>query len=119
MVRSAVLTAVRASISTPVEAVVFAVRGDRDAVVPERKIHAHHGERNLMAERDEMTRLLRRHDARDARDREDVALLNLVLADQFKRGRLKLDVPGGDGFATRRRLGGNVHHAGLALFVGV
>ena len=50
--------------------------------------------------------------AGDAGDGEDIALGQAAAAEQGEGGPLESDVPGGDGGAHQRGLGGDIHHAG-------
>ena len=72
------------------------------------------GQRERMAERDQFVRLLRRHDAGDARGAEHVALLGVALEHEIERLRAHHHAAFRDGDALGRGLVRHVHHAGFA-----
>lgn len=64
-----------------------------------------------MAHRDQFVRPLRRHDPRDLRDREHIALLHPALQDDPQRLRLHLHRPAGNGDPFGVGLRPDIHHA--------
>jgi len=72
-----------------------------------------------MAERDERRRLLRTHDAGEARDGERVALGHAGAAEQVDDLTGDQDAPAGDGLARGDVLAGHVDHAGRTRLVDV
>src|SRR4029078_9513654 len=70
-----------------------------------------------MAERDQLMRPLRRHDAGDPRRRQHVALFGLALEDQIKRGRRHGDKTLGGRAARRHLLIADIDHTGFAFLI--
>ena len=118
MVRQATDTAVSASISTPVWPVTFAVArtvrpgslrsGAMSTAILESA--------QRMAERDQLVRLLGRHDAGDPRGAEHVALLGVAREHEVERLWRHHDAAFGDGDALGRGLRRHVDHARFAAF---
>ena len=72
-----------------------------------------------MTERDQVGGPLRRHDAREARDGQDVALRERAGGDPGERLRPHGNLAAGDGLATGDVLGGDVDHARRARGIDV
>src|SRR5436190_9842117 len=70
-----------------------------------------------MAERNQVGRLLRRHDAGELRHREHVAFGCLLVADQLQGRRLHDDAGPGRRHALGGVLGADIDHAGVAALV--
>ena len=121
MVSAATETAVSASISTPVLAVVRACAEMRTRATSRARfrleVDRDVAERDLVGEGDELPRVLRGVDARDARHGEDVALLRAALDDERQRLGTHRDRACCYRSARRVRLGTDVHHAGAAFCV--
>src|SRR5690606_25321473 len=82
-----------------------------------REIERDAGERQRVAERDQIAGALGRHDARDARDREDIALFRGAVADGAGGIERHGDAAGGHRLARGDGLGGDIDHAGGAALV--
>ncbi len=119
MVRQATLTAVNASISTPVGPRHPDIGGHADpgGSGGRHQLHGDLADGQRMAQRDQLVRPLGGHDAGDAGDRQDIALLGLALLDQRERLGGHGDEALGAGGALRRGLVRDVDHARLALVV--
>ena len=85
----------------------------------EREVDTDVGQRQRMAQRDQLGGALGGLDGRDAGDADHVALLRGAAGHQRQRGRLHADAAGGARDAVRLGLGRHVHHVGLALAVEV
>ena len=114
-------TAVSASISTPVRPSVSAVTSIRiaGAGVVERELDRHAGQRQRMAQRDQVRRALGRLDRGDPRDPEHVALFRVARAHHRQRGRAHLDAAAGARDTFGYILVGDVDHVRLPVRVEV
>src|SRR6266481_6127279 len=72
-------------------------------------------ERQSVAKRDEVRRLLCSLDASNPRSREHIAFRDLILRNQIKCLALEPNFSDGDSFSFAHRLGGNVDHLGAAI----
>ena len=118
-VSAATLTAVSASISTPVRSVLrtVAVISTSDAADLEVDVDA--GERELMAQRDQFAGPLGGLDAGHPRGRQRVALRQAACGDQRHDLGRRHQRSGRDRGASGDRLRGDVDHVGRAAFVEV
>ena len=121
MVSAATLTAVSASISTPVWAAILA-----EELMRMRSLGLGNFERDFavgqgqgMAERDQLAGLLGGQDAGEARGGQDVAFGDGLGLNQLHSVSLQADFAARDRFAEHHRFAGDVHHAGLAASVNV
>ena len=83
------------------------------------KFNSNAGQRQRVAQRDEVAGFLGRHDAGDAGDAQHVAFFGVAGFDEGQGGGQHFDAAAGDGDAVRGGLGGHVDHVGLALGVKV
>ena len=121
MVRAATVTAVRASISTPVRATGPGRRRDVDgaARLVEGELDVDVGEGNGVAEGDQLGRLLGAHDTGQPGGRQNVALLDPAPSDEGQGLRTHDDATPGHRLSRRLRLRPNLHHAGPTLLIEV
>ena len=111
-VSAAIDAAVRASISTPVGPGRRGVRGDAQGarLAVGRDLDADVGQRDRMAERDELGGPLGAHDPGELGDCEHVALRRVAVDDEREGLLVHDDERLGDGAAGRRRLVADVDH---------
>jgi len=81
------------------------------------KFNSDTGQRQGVAQGNEVAGLFRRLDAGDARDAQHIALFGVARLDERQRGGLHLDAAAGHGSAVGGGLGSHVDHVGLALGV--
>lgn len=81
-----------------------------------KQIDGHIGEHDWMAKRNEFARFLRRHDAGDARSRDNVAFFRAVRKHGGERSSLHGDEALGNGNAFGLGFFGHIDHMGIALF---
>ncbi len=115
MVSNATATPVNASISTPVCATVRATHFTSSADPARRDLDFDVAQIQIVTERDQLRRLLRRLNPGDARSREDVPLPDLILGNQLERFLPQLNLAGGDRFPRALFLRGNVNHLRAAI----
>ena len=80
----------------------------------ERELGRDPGERDRVAQRDQLAGSLRGLDRGDARDADHVALLRMSAGDHLEGRRLHQDAAGGDRHPAGLGLGADVDHVGLA-----
>jgi hypothetical protein len=83
------------------------------------KLDRHAGQRDWVAQRNEVAGLLGPHDACQASNAQHIALLGSARLDQRQCGRLHADAAHGHGGAVGAGLGAHVDHVGLPLGVEV
>ena len=110
---AAAATAVSASISTPVCAVVSAAAVTVTPSLVEHRVDLDHRERERMAQRHDVGRPLGGHDAGEPGGGEDVALGERPGRDPLAHVLGQRDVPAGDSPAPGRRLPAHVDHPDL------
>ena len=81
-----------------------------------KQIDSNISEHDRMAERDELARLLRCHDASDARSRDNVAFFRSVRKHGGERSSLHGDEALSNGNAFGLGFFGHIDHVGIALF---
>ena len=81
------------------------------------KIHLDTRQRKRMTQRDGLCGSLGRHDRRDARHRQNIALGVTTLSNKIERRWLHLDTPMRDCAPGGNLFAAHVHHPGLALIV--
>ena len=91
----------------------------RSACASSFKFNSNPGQRQRVAQRDEVAGFLGGHDAGDAGDAQHVAFFGVAGFDEGQGGGQHFDAAAGDGDAVRGGLGGHVDHVGLALGVKV
>ena len=77
------------------------------------------GDRQRVAERDQVGGFFRGHDAGQARCRQHVALGRLAALDRVERGLGQADLAAGHRLALLLRLGRDIDHPGLTFVVNV
>ena len=109
------LAATRASISTPVSAVVADFRGNSDAILAQPQIDINECKRQRMAHRNQFCGAFGGHDSRDARDFQRIALG--ILRKRRQHFWLDRDKGAGLGLALRRAFARDIDHPGAARAV--
>ena len=91
----------------------------RLAIAHDLEIDRHTGQRQRMAQRDQVAGFFGGLNARDARNTQHVALFGAACFDDGQRGGQHVDTAHGGGFAVRAGLGGDVDHVRLAVGIEV